>query len=457
MNAATDAVVRVRDPQFETVAENAQPPESQTPTVIGILREYVPEYMRQFKEQISSEVANILARISLCRTEALGRHKFRCDDCPEVGYLYNSCGERGCPLCAGGGRRDDWIERMEPMVLPGLHFYQVVFTLPDIDLSWLLWANREKLFSLIMQAAWKAIKKLMRKLGIQPSATLVLHTWNQRLGFHVHVHVLIPAGGLSLCGEQWIDLKVADLNLTEPDRKAGHVGNQIQLGQWFRKFFIRGIVRLYRRGELKLVGMKCLLFGDKVLRAWLDRIAPNGYGVFVEPPPSVDARPENILNYIGRYVTGGPISDWRIHSSENGIVTFMARSLKRTPGEKTQRVEVKLSGIEFVQRWTQHILPKGFVRSRHYGNFANRNRAEYLQHARKLLGIGQGNEDSHDGELESIPWDPDRLPEDDSPQDDQSSPRCPRCGRPMKRVSIQRRPSWRITMNSKYRPSWYDS
>ena len=100
--------------------------------------------------------------------------------------------------------------------------------------------------------AWKTIKKLLKKLGIQAAATIVLHTWNQRLGVHVHVHVLIPAGGLSQDRTHWIELNESDLNLTEPDRKAGHVGNQIELGQWFRKLMINGIVRLYRRGELKL-------------------------------------------------------------------------------------------------------------------------------------------------------------------------------------------------------------
>ena len=446
------------------IATAAQDDQKPPPiTVIDILREYVPQFIEAESKRgaaVAPHVTNTLARIALCRTEALGRHKYRCHDCCQQAILYNSCGERSCPQCCGGNRRDDWRLRMEPLVLPGQHFYQVVFTLPDHDLAWLLRANRQQLLSLIMQAAWKAIKKLLHKLGIQPSATMVLHTWNQRLGFHVHVHVLIPAGGLSLPdGGRWINLDVADLQLTEPDRKAGHVGNQIELGQWFRKLMINGIVRLYRRGQLQLPGMKCLLHGDRVLRAWLDRVAPNGYGVFVEPPPSVDASPENILNYIGRYVTGGPISDWRIVSNEHGIVKFMARSLDRAPGEKPEQVPIEVSGVKFVRRWIQHILPKGFFRSRHYGNHANSNRAEYLKQARALLGLAKDEEEPFAEEPESSEWNPDG-PDGEEHSDtelDSSVPRCPNCGQAMVKVDWQRRPSWRITMNGPYRPSWYDT
>jgi hypothetical protein len=444
-----------------TAAQDDQKPP--TTTVIDILREYVPQFLAAESQRgatVDPHVTNTLARIVLCRTQALGRHKYRCLDCCQQAILYNSCGERSCPQCCGGNRRDDWRLRMEPLVLPSQHFYQVVFTLPDDDLAWLLRANRRKLFSLIMQAAWKAIKKFIRRLGVQPSATLVLHTWNQRLGFHVHVHVLIPAGGLSLADHsQWINLDVADFRLTEPDRRSGHAGNQIELGQWFRQFMINGIVRLYRRGQLQLPGMKCLLFGDRVLRAWLDRVAPHGYGVFVEPPPSVDASPENILNYIGRYVTGGPISDWRIVSNENGIVKFMARSIDRAAREKPERVPIEVTAVEFVKRWIQHILPKGFVRSRHYGNHANSNRAEYLQQARALLGLAKDKEELLADELESNEWNPDASEDKDASEVelDSSVPRCPNCGQAMVKVDFQRRPSWRITMRSKYRPSWYDS
>ena len=447
------------DTMIVTTMADRKPP---TPTVSDILREYVPQFLEVESQRgvvVAPHVTNTLARLALCRTEPLGQHEYRCDDCGETAIVYNSCGERSCPRCCGGNRRDDWWLRMEPLVLPRQHFYQVVFTLPDHDLSWLLRANRERLFSLIMQAAWKAIRKFIRKLGVQPSATIVLHTWNQRLGFHVHVHVLIPAGGISRDGRRWIDLTESDLELTQPDRRAGHVGNQLELGRSFRNLMINGIVRLYRRGQLKLPGMKCLLFGDRVLRAWLDRVAPNGYGVFVEPPPAVEARPENILNYIGRYVTGGPISDGRIVSNENGMVKFMARRLDSTPGEKPDQVPIEVSGVEFVRRWIQHILPKGFVRSRHYGNHANSNRAEYLKRARELLGVENDEDETLGVEQESNEWNPDAQNEEEpnEVEVDYSIPRCPKCGRGMRKVEWERRPSWRIIMNGPHRPTWYDT
>ncbi len=419
-----------------------EPPESRSPpgpTVIGILRQHVPEFVQQQAGSLTPHVANILARISLCRTAALGRHTFRCGDgCQEKSFVYNSCGERSCPVCAGGGRRVDWLERMRPLVLSGLHFYQVVFTLPG-KLSWLILANPEKLYNLMMVSAWKAIRKLMRRLGIQPAATLVLHTWNQRLGHHPHIHVLIPAGGISLDGKRWVSLEVPDLNLAEPNLAAGHAGNQLELGQRFRQLMIKGMVRLYRRSELHLPEKTCHFSSDTLLTEWLQRIAPGGYGVFVEPPPSVEAKPQNILNYIGRYVTGGPISDWRILSHENGIVTFKARSLDRTPGEKRESETIELPGVEFVRRWVKHILPKGFVRSRHYGNFANRNRGGYLESARKLLDISTDG-DIDDDEPQLVDSDFDSPPDADAEGGDQSdprAPRCPKCGRAMKKVEGQ--------------------
>ena len=200
--------------------------------------------------------------------------------------------------------------------------------------------------------------------------------------------------------------------------------------------------------------MKCEISSDMLLTEWLERIAPGGYGVFVEPPPSVAAKPENILNYIGRYVTGGPISDRRILSHEKGIVKFSARSLRRTAREKGETDTIELSGVEFMRRWVKHILPKGFIRSRHYGNFANCKRAAYLERARELLGISTDDErQSVDSDVDA-PRNPDSTGGD---QPDPRAPRCPRCGRVMKKVEAQHRPSWRITMNGKYRPSWYNT
>ena len=421
--------------------------------------------------KLAPRARDILARINLCRTVALGHRWYDCQDCEQPVRVYNSCGERHCPTCSGSVRAD-WLERTAPTLVPNTEYLQLVFTIPA-TLAELFLDNPRVAYNLLMQTAWRELKRFLERIGIEASALIVLHTWNQRLGHHPHLHVLIPVGGISLDGKrwitidqhlsladrrQWINLDVADFRLTEPDRRSGHAGNQIELGQWFRKFMINGIVRLYRRGQLQLPGMKCLLFGDRVLQAWLDRVAPNGYGVFVEPPPSVDASPEHILNYIGRYVTGGPISDWRIVSNENGIVKFMARSIDRAPGEKPQRVPIEVTGVEFVRRWIQHILPKGFVRSRHYGNHANSNRAAYLQQARALLGLAKDKEELLADEPESAEWNPAKDAEEPNAVElDSSVPRCPNCGQTMVKVDFQRRPSWRITMRSKYRPSWYDS
>jgi len=216
-------------------------------------------------------------------------------------------------------------------------------------------------------------------------------------------------------------------------------------------YFIKRIISLHRCGHLWLPGSLKEYKDRATLKQWLSTISPPGFRVLVQPPPSEGSTPEHVLRYLARYICGGPISNSRLVSDVDGMVTFMARSLEKpAPGEPHQKVEVTIPGAEFVHRWALHILPKFLFKVRHYGQLSNPHRAEYLERCKKLLGVVEA------------PKDPDPPANDDDSRDppldapiEAKGPRCPKCGRPMKCVEMSYRPSWKVTMAGPDRPAWY--
>lgn len=412
------------------------------PTVVEVLRRHAAEYVRKHARQAVPQVQNVLARLSLCRTRALGGHRFRCDGCGQQVNLYNSCGDRHCPGCSGA-RRSNWLDSAAQLLLPGVDYFQVVFTLPE-QLSALALGNRRQVYNLLFLSAWEALRDVLREeLGIDSAATMVLHTWNQRLEQHAHIHALVPGGGPSLTGEQWTKTR----HKRQRRRKQPYLVDNKLLGQRFRAKFIAGIKRLHAQGELKLIGEWSKLTDHEAFDAFLNSIAPDGWVVFIEPPPTEDARPENVLKYLARYMAGGPISDRRLISHDGKDVLFWARSKKKqSEGTRPQSVPVKLSAVEFTRRWALHILPKGFVKVRSYGGYSNINRKAYLERCRRLLGIDHTDEPGNDEQ---------GVTPDLATETNELSIKCPDCHRPMTCIVSTDRPSWSITMHSSYRPPWY--
>ena len=265
---------------------------------------------------------------------------------------------------------------MTPTILPGVDYFQIVLTIPHEFLNLIL-ANPSEIYNLLMRSAWKSIAKLLKPLGIKSGATLVLHTWNQRLLLHPHVHALVPAGGLSLDGTRWISTGAEEREFLQEN-----------LGTTFRYYFIKGIISLHRCGQLWLAGGLAQFESRSAMKDWLSSISPPGFRVLVQPPPTEHSTPEHVLKYLARYISGGPISNHRLVSDVDGMVTFMARSLEQpAPGQPHDKVPITIPGAEFVERWALHILPKYLFRVRHYGQLSNPHRAEYLERSRKLLGV----------------------------------------------------------------------
>jgi len=386
--------------------------------VIDILRRYTPSFL--LRRPVARQVINVLSRILLCRTAILKGHVYECPTCHARRNVYNSCVDRHCPQC-GGARRADWLDKTSALLLPQVNYFQVIFTLPD-RLSSLILGNRRILYNLLFQAAWQALHEMLRATGqFQPAAQLVLHTWNQRLDHHPHIHALVPGGGPARHGQQWINSH----HPTQRRRRKPFLVDNRELGRRFRAHYIEGLRRLARNGKLRLEGAWSKLQDPEELEAWLDELTATDWNVFIEGPPKGKSDPKHVLKYLARYMTGGPISDRRLISDENGVVTFWARGKDKANGN--QSVPYALRGNEFVRRWAMHILPKGFTRARGYGGYHGAKRGAYLERCRALLGIASEDPRNRTEPLE---------------QPERGTPTCVRCEIPMACIDYHRRPSW---------------
>lgn len=405
-----------------------------------LLRQYSLPFIQRHPRQAVPQVQSTLAKLSLCRTAALGGRKLQCQSCEHQCIVYNSCVDRHCPQCAGA-KRADWLTRTEQLLLPQVNYFQVVFTLPDL-LSAVALGNRRAVYALLMQTAWRALKEVLREQqGIEPAALVVLHTWNQELDHHVHVHVLVPGGGPSLDGTRWVTTR----HPKHRRRKKPYLVDNELLGAKFKEHFAAGLKRLHTKG---LIAFDPPVLPARVNEApdepdfaeWLDRIAEQAWNVFIEAPPE-NSQPQHMVKYLARYLTGGPISDGRLISHEQGEVTFWARSKNKQTGNRPR--PFSLPGVEFVRRWSMHILPKGFTKTRNYGGFSCRHRQDYLRRCRELLQI-------------AVPEDePQTSPplEDESPE---ATVTCPQCEGPMTCVESTSRPSWRDLFREQATcPPWY--
>ena len=377
--------------------------------------------MARHSRQAPPQVRSVLAKLSLCRTKTLRGHTYKCPRCHHETQVYNSCTDRNCPLCSGA-KRADWLDKTAQLLLPGVNYFQVIFTLPDL-LHGLMLGNRSEMFNVLFRAAWASLRDLLRKeQGIEPAAMMVLHTWNQELDCHPHIHALVPGGGPSEDQAHWKETR----HPVQRRRKKPYLADQEELSRRFREQFIVALKRLHRRGELKL-GPQSVVRKYQDFVRWLDTL-PESWGVYIQRPPRDQADPKCVLKYLARYMTGGPISDRRLISHENNEVTFWARSKNKNAGNPSR--PFPLPGIEFTRRWALHILPKGFTKVRRYGGYSGRLCRDYLDRCRALLGItDQASQDAASDEI---------LPPSSS-----FTPNCPHCKTPLEPTGSTRRPSWK--------------
>ena len=320
-----------------------------------------------------------LAKLSLCRTQHLGGRIFQCEDCGETTSRYNSCGDRHCPQCSGS-KRWDFQERSSKLVLDGVPYFQLVFTLPS-ELSKLALSNRELFAELLPRTAWNSVRRsIEQEQQYEAAALSVLHTWNQQLESHWHVHLLVPGEGPSLDGTHW---QKATAPPASKNNDGFYLVDAETLRDRYRKQFLRRLDRARSQGELRLEGDFACLLSDDNWTAFKNDLESKTWVAHIEPPPMASSSGEQVVRYLTRYLTGGPISDRRLVSANAEEVTFMAREGQVVGGERRQ-VPVTLKLSQFVRRWSLHIQPHELTKTRYFGGWSNTLRERYLKRCEAL-------------------------------------------------------------------------
>lgn len=404
-------------------------------TVASIIKQHTEAFIRRYGKTIAPHVESTLLRIGLCRTAPLGGRVYECDTCGERTQLYNSCTDRHCPQCMGA-RRADWTERTSRLLDKSATYFQVVFTLPE-KLSSLVLGNRRELYKLLFQASWDALaESITQERGLKPAASMVLHTWNQRLGHHPHVHAIVPGSGPSLDGQRWLPCRMTKATREKPARPI--LVDYKRLARRFRDAYIAGIRGLIRQGQLKVQD-------PAQLEIMLCELAGRDWVVYIQPPPKQAGDPEHVVKYLARYMTGGPISDSRLIKIESGYVHFWARAT-----DKSRRsVPTKLPILEFVRSWCLHVIPKRFTKVRSFGAWSNKHRRAYWELGQRLNPAPADKEQPTTADTQPI-----EPPEDECR-------RCRRCAAqqqdsPMRLIAITPRPPWRELFYGPDHPVWFE-
>ncbi len=286
------------------------------------------------KQHINTWQLRTLSAIKNCRTAALGGHKDCCTNCGEVRISYNSCRNRHCPKCQGNAR-EKWIQKRNEELLP-VPYFHVVFTLPDV-LNTLAMHQPKLVYDTLFAAAWQTIDTFAndnKHLGATPGMISILHTWGQQLTLHPHLHCIVPGGGLSAAGFWKHPTKSKDKFL----------------------FPVKAMSNVFRAKYVSVLKQK-ITIKDKEF--WNNLFAKD-WVVFAKRP---FGNATSVVEYLGRYTHKIAISNNRIKCIDKNTVTFSYKDYRK----EAAKAELTIDAMEFVRRFCLHILPKGFVRIRHYG------------------------------------------------------------------------------------------
>src|SRR2546421_1345961 len=378
--------------------------------VADLIRSAGATFIERNRQWIRWQHVKVLLAIRRCRTAALGGHVDQCTRCGHRATIsYNSCRNRHCPKCQTAAR-DRWIAARQKELLP-TRYVHVVFTLPA-SLAPLTLPNKKFIYGLLLRASAETLLEVAcdpRHLGAEIGFFSVLHTWNQKLGLHPHVHCVIPAGGLSLDHTHWIK-----------SRSRFFLSIRV-LRRVFRGKFVVGLKQAFHSGRLSFRGNLAALAQPKTFAAWLRPLFRKDWVVYSKPP---FGGPEYVLQYLGRYTHRVAISNHRLVSFTEGKVTFRWRDSAHDNEQKL----LTLTLDEFLRRFLLHLLPKGFVRIRNFGFLANRRRAAFLPLCLHLLGPAQEPQADQNAACSNGLW------------------RCPKCGGPI--VVVERLSAAEIQLRS---------
>jgi hypothetical protein len=322
----------------------------------------VADILRDHAGSLSLTVdqAHAVRALVACRTAALGGHLEVCDECGYSRPAYNSCRNRHCPKCQIL-KQEIWAEAQEAKLLP-VPYFHVVFTIPAELHPLFRKAPRTCLDLLFAAASETLLEVSRRRLGARIGFFAVLHTWTQKLLFHPHLHCLVPGGGLAIDRSSWI-----------PCRKRFFLPVRV-LRMVFRAKLLSKLEQALVEGEIPLP--------ERTSRGFLREASRVTWVIYAKPPL---AGPEQVVRYISRYTHRIAIANSRILAYDGQDVIFLWRD--RADGNR--RKTLRLHGAEFARRFLGHVLPRSFVRIRHYGLLSNRTREADLERCLLLLGRGQ--------------------------------------------------------------------
>jgi len=375
----------------------AVPPSGSRIELADVVRRFAPEYTSRYGQGMMPSHQRALRDIAACCTPAMGGKLHRCDHCHETFWSFHCCRNRACPKCHAA-QTQQWLEKRQAELLPCAYFHAVA-TIPS-ELHGVFWREQKYMYGLLMKVSAEAVKELCaqkRHLGALPGILSVLHTWTGELGFHPHVHMLITGGGITPDGEHFepargeflvpvvvLSRKIAAKFRQVLEKEKPHVFARIPQQVWHRE--------------------------------WVSFCKHYGHGS------------DAVLNYLSRYVFRTAISNARILDMDATHVVFRCKD-HRTGTWRT----VRLPGVEFLRRFLQHVLPRGFHKVRYFGLW-HPSKRDLSSRVWLLLILQKPTDSVRPLKIADLVEGLDQLTEPgDKPfigdeDHDERGPRCPHCG-----------------------------
>jgi hypothetical protein len=325
-------------------------------TIAGIFEKYIGEYTK--KHFLSLQQKKVVNDILRCQTEKCGMHTTICTGCGSIDFLYNSCRNRHCPNCQNA-QKQKWIGQRKNELLP-VSYFHLVFTLPH-QLNPIFIANKELCYSLLFENVWKTIEYFSAQpkwLGAKTGCIALLHSWGQNMSYHPHIHCIMPAGGLTEDGMEWLHMHPKFFApVTEISKK-------------FKELFLQALELEKENLELPITATEW--------EALIINLNKTNWVVFSQ---ASFAKPDYVIDYLGNYTHKIAISNYRLIKLEDDHVFFYWKDYKDNGKEKIMHLPV----IEFIRRFLEHVLPYNFYKIRHFGIFSNRYKSANLENAKQCL------------------------------------------------------------------------
>jgi hypothetical protein len=303
--------------------------------------------------------------IMSCKTSALGGNATTCQDCGETHIHYNSCRNRHCPCCQSL-TKEKWIDARKADVVDAPYFH-AVFTVPE-ELNPLIYSNKRYLYNLLYSTSSDTLMELARDkkhMGADIGFLSILHTWGSNLSFHPHIHAIVLGGGL----DKSFRFVSKDKKFLFPIKVVSRL---------FRGKFLSGLKKLNLDGKLTFPGDLSILKRPEEFNDLLSKLYSTEWVPHIKETFKGAA---NVIEYLGRYTHRIAISNSRITDVSEESVTFKVKDYK-----SGANATLTLSNEEFIRRFLMHVLPKGFVKIRHYGILSNRTKRKKVAIIRSLIG-----------------------------------------------------------------------